>query len=63
MKTVETHTGMIEFGFGIAVRQGGCAYFTRLTSRRRLQVFDWHDLLGLCLCAAKEKTPTMLWKK
>ena len=46
---------MIQFGFGIAERQGGCAYFTRLTFRSRLQVFDWHALLGLCLSAAKKK--------
>lgn len=57
MKTVEAHTGMIKFGFGIVLRQSGCAYFTRLTLRNRLQVFDWHALPGLCASASKEKHP------
>lgn len=60
MKTVEAYTGMIKFGFGIAARRGGCAYFTSSTFRRRLQVFDWHALPSLCLSAAKEKTPSLL---
>ncbi len=46
MKTVQALTGMIKFGIEIAARWGGCAYFTRFTFRSRLQVFDWHALLG-----------------
>lgn len=60
---METHTGMIKFGFGTAVRQGGCEYFTRLTFRSRLQVFDWHALLRLFLSVAKEKHLASFEKK
>lgn len=59
MKMVDENggdTGMIRFGFGIAQRQGRCAYFTLLTFRSRLQELDWRALLGLC----QRKTASML---
>lgn len=48
---------MIKFGFRKAVRQGGCAYFTRLTFWSRLQIFDWHAVQDLFLSPAKEINP------
>lgn len=54
MKTGETHSGMIEFGLGVAAKRGEWAYFACCTVRGRLQVFDRLALLSLFLSPAKD---------
>lgn len=51
---------MIRFGFGIALRQGGCAYFTRLAFTGRLQQLEWQALLGIVSVCSQRRTGTAL---
>lgn len=51
----DTHTGIIEFSFRIAVRQSEWAYSAYYTFRSGLQVSDGFSLHSLCLSPAKEK--------
>lgn len=51
----DTHTGVIEFSFRIAVRQSEWAYFAYYTFGSGLQVSDGFYLHSLCLSPAKEK--------
>lgn len=65
MKMVDENggdTGMIRFGFGIAQRQGRCAYFTCLTFRSRLQELEYKRLAGFTKVVPKKNSHHALRK-